>query len=130
MVLVSDSKNRKTAIPRIQPGFSTLEGLALGPDAVALALLAAARRIAELQRQTGGTSPSPATPSGMIPVYLKPNAPADAANPNATQAVLMNVYRTLRLRGHDPLRVITKALRTCLQTGQLPPLPAAHIANG
>ncbi|MBU0641478.1 MAG: hypothetical protein KKB50_21670, partial [Planctomycetes bacterium] len=65
----------------------------LGPDAVTLALLAAARRIAEqdaglaerdarlaeqdariaqLQAQTGSASPS--TPSGMIPVYAKPNA--------------------------------------------------------
>ena len=62
---------------------------ALGPDAVTLALLAAARRIAEqdarlteqdarltrleTQAQTsGGVSPS--TPSSMIPVYSKPNA--------------------------------------------------------
>ena len=46
----------------------------LGPDAVTLALLAAARRITELQTQTaGGLSPS--TPSGMRPVYTKPNAP-------------------------------------------------------
>jgi hypothetical protein len=57
---------------------------ALGPDAVALALLAAARRIAEqdarlalLETQAqapGGVSPS--TPSGMRPVYTKPNAAA------------------------------------------------------
>ena len=47
----------------------------LGPDAVTLALLAAARRITELQAQTTGAV-SPATPSGMIPVYSKPNADA------------------------------------------------------
>ncbi|MBU0640209.1 MAG: transposase, partial [Planctomycetes bacterium] len=48
---------------------------ALGPDAVTLALLAAARRIGELQRQvTGGSTPS--IPSGMVPVYAKSNAPA------------------------------------------------------
>ncbi|MFH1748255.1 MAG: IS66 family transposase [Planctomycetota bacterium] len=47
----------------------------LGPDAVTLALLAAARRIAELQAQTAG-GVSPATPSGMVPVYVKPNANA------------------------------------------------------
>src|SRR3990170_6752819 len=56
---------------------------ALGPDAVTLALLAAARRIAEqdarvtvleAQAQTpGGVSPS--TPSGMRPIYTKPNTP-------------------------------------------------------
>jgi hypothetical protein len=51
----------------------------LGPHAVTLALLSAARRIAEqdariaeLQAQTGSASPS--TPSGMTPVYSKPNA--------------------------------------------------------
>jgi len=42
---------------------------------------------------------------------------------------LMSVYRTLHLRGHDPLRTVADALRTYLQTGQLPPLPAAHIAG-
>jgi hypothetical protein len=45
----------------------------LGPHAVTLALLAAARRITELQAQTAGDV-SPVTPSGMIPVYVKANA--------------------------------------------------------
>lgn len=40
-----------------------------------------------------------------------------------TRAVLMTVYRTLKRRGHDPLRVPTDALRTDAATGQLPPLP-------
>jgi hypothetical protein len=48
----------------------------------------------------------------------------------AAQAVLMSVYRTLRLRGHDPLQTLSSALRTYLQTGHLPPLPAEHAANG
>jgi len=48
----------------------------------------------------------------------------------ATQAILMTVYRTLRLRGHDPIRTIAAALRSYLQTGQLPPLPAPIPANG
>ncbi len=47
----------------------------LGPHAVTLALLSAARRIAELQTQTRD-SVSPSTPSGMTPVYAKPNADA------------------------------------------------------
>jgi len=38
--------------------------------------------------------------------------------------VLMSVYRTLKLRGHDPTKTITNALKTYLTTGQLPPLPA------
>jgi transposase len=48
----------------------------------------------------------------------------------ATQAVLMSVYRTLRLRGHDPLQTITDALRTYLQTGHLPSRPPAIVADG
>ena len=46
-----------------------------------------------------------------------------------TQAVLMSVYRTLWLRGHDPLQTIA-ALRTDLRTGQLPPLPPSAVAGG
>jgi len=48
----------------------------------------------------------------------------------AVQAVLMSVYRTLKLRGHDPLATITSALRTYLSTGQLPPLPIESVADG
>ena len=40
-----------------------------------------------------------------------------------TQAVLMSIYRTLKQRGHDPLRTITTALREHLTTGKLPGLP-------
>ena len=40
-----------------------------------------------------------------------------------TRAVLMTVYRTLKRRGHDPLQVLTDALRAYAATGQLPPLP-------
>ena len=57
------------------------------PEVVTLALLAAAKRIAdrdtriveqeariaELQRQGQGQPPSPSTPSGMVPIYTKPN---------------------------------------------------------
>ena len=48
----------------------------------------------------------------------------------ATQAILMSVYRTLRLRGLNPTRMIADALRTYLTTGKLPPLPNADTANG
>lgn len=48
----------------------------------------------------------------------------------AVQAVLMSVYRTLKLRGHDPLATIPSALRTYLTTGQLPPLPVESVADG
>jgi transposase len=48
----------------------------------------------------------------------------------AVQAVLMSVYRTLKLRGHDPLATITSALRTYLTTGNLPPIPPPTVADG
>jgi len=47
-----------------------------------------------------------------------------------TQAVLMSIFRTLRLRGHDPTKAIASALRELLQTGKLPPLPAKAAADG
>ena len=47
-----------------------------------------------------------------------------------TQAVLMSVFRTLKLRGHDPTQTIADALRQLLQTGKLPPLPARAVADG
>ena len=46
------------------------------------------------------------------------------------QAVLMSVFRTLRLRGHDPTATIAAALRELLHTGKLPPLPAKAVADG
>ena len=48
----------------------------------------------------------------------------------AVQAVLMSVYRTLKLRAHDPLATITSALRTYLTDGHLPPLPIQSVADG
>ena len=39
------------------------------------------------------------------------------------QAVLMSIFRTLKQRGHDPIRTIIDALVTYLTTGQLPSLP-------
>jgi hypothetical protein len=64
-------------------------------------------------------------------VILRKNSQSNRSDRGArTQALLMSVYRTLRLRGHDPLQTIPTALRTYLQTGQLPPLPAPPIAGG
>jgi hypothetical protein len=48
----------------------------------------------------------------------------------ATQAVLMSVFRTLKLRGHDPLPTLEHALRAYNATGTLPPLPARGAASG
>ena len=40
-----------------------------------------------------------------------------------TQAVLMSIFRTLKQRGYDLLDSIIQALKICLTTGKLPPLP-------
>lgn len=64
-------------------------------------------------------------------MILRKNSQSNRSDRGArTQAVLMSVYRTLRLRGHDPLRTIADALRTHLTTGQLPSLPVASAADG
>lgn len=52
----------------------------LGADVVALALLAASQRIAELQRAAGSAAVSRSTPSGMIPIYAKANACGSGAS--------------------------------------------------
>ena len=41
-----------------------------------------------------------------------------------TQSILMSVYRTLRLRGHDPIDTIAEALAIHVAGGRLPKLPA------
>ncbi len=48
----------------------------------------------------------------------------------ATQAIPMSIYRTLRMRGHDPTKTIAATLKTYLETSQLPPLPDPIAANG
>jgi transposase len=64
-------------------------------------------------------------------VIIRKNSLCNRSDQGAqTQAVLMSIYRTLRLRGHDPTRTIADALRTLLQTGKLPPLPDETVADG
>lgn len=46
------------------------------------------------------------------------------------QAVMMSIYRTLKLRGLNPIRTIAAALREYLMTGKLPPLPAPPTSLG
>ena len=63
-------------------------------------------------------------------VILRKNSQSNrSAKGAATQAILMSVYRTLKLRGHDPIETITTALRTYVTTGKLPPLPPPVAAN-
>ena len=64
-------------------------------------------------------------------VIIRKNSLCNRSDDGAkTQAVLMSVYRTLRLRGHDPTKTISDALRKLLQTGTLPPLPEEFAADG
>jgi transposase len=46
-----------------------------------------------------------------------------------TQAVLMSIYRTLKLRGHDPVKTIVSTFENYLLTGQLPPLPEKNDSD-
>jgi transposase len=63
-------------------------------------------------------------------VIIRKNSQSNRSATGAqTQAILMSVYRTLKLRGHNPVDVIVEALRTYLKTGQLPPLPEPVAAN-
>ena len=64
-------------------------------------------------------------------VILRKNSQSNRSEQGAaTQAILMSIYRTLRMRGHDPTKTVATALRTYLETGQLPPLPDPVAANG
>lgn len=55
----------------------------LGPEIVALTLLAASRRIAELEDTRSSAQPSASTPSGMVPIYSKPNVSKRRKKPGA-----------------------------------------------
>jgi hypothetical protein len=57
-------------------------------------------------------------------VIIRKNSDGNRSQRGADcQAVLMSIFRTLKQRGHDPVRAITNALTTYLTTGHLPPLP-------
>jgi transposase len=64
-------------------------------------------------------------------VIMRKNSYSNRSERGAdTQAVLMSIYRTLKQRGHHPIKTIVKALETYLKTNQLPPLPAKITADG
>ena len=64
-------------------------------------------------------------------VIARKNSYANGSEDGAeTQAVLMSVFRTLKQRGHNPVSAVLKAVRSHLQTGQLPPLPAKATEIG
>ena len=64
-------------------------------------------------------------------VILRKNSQCNRSQRGAaTQAVLMSIYHTLKLRGLDPRTEIEKALRAWSTTGQLPQLPAPAVEKG
>ncbi len=64
-------------------------------------------------------------------VIIRKNSLSNRSDRGAkTQAVLMSVFRTLKLRGLDPTQSLVTALQTYVATGKLPPLPSASIAGG
>jgi hypothetical protein len=64
-------------------------------------------------------------------VILRKNSQCNRSERGAaTQAVLMSIYRTLKLRGHDPRAAIENALRAYAATGSTPPMPAKVVGEG
>lgn len=63
-------------------------------------------------------------------VILRKNSQCNRSQRGATtQAVLMSIHRTLKLRGHDPRQSIADALAAYAVTATLPPLPSP-VADG
>jgi transposase len=63
-------------------------------------------------------------------VIIRKNSLCNRSDNGATvQATLMSVYRTLKLRGFDPLETIVSALRDYVRTGSLPPLPSSRTSD-
>ena len=57
-------------------------------------------------------------------VIIRKNSYGNRSDRGAdTQAVLMSIFRTLKQRGHDPLKTIINGLAEYLKTGKLPSLP-------
>jgi transposase len=57
-------------------------------------------------------------------VIMRKNSYANKSEDGAeVQAAMMSLYRTLKMRGHSPTRVVAEALRQKVLTGKLPPLP-------
>jgi len=98
---------------------------AYGPEAVTLVLLTITRHAdVPYENNFAERQIRPA-------VILRKNSLSNRSERGASmQAVLMSVYRTLKLRGLNPTETIAAALRTCVATGKLPPLPDPAIAHG
>lgn len=63
-------------------------------------------------------------------VILRKNSYGNRSQRGADcQAVLMSVFRTLKQRGHDPMRTAIHAIEHFILTGQLPPLPPKNTSD-
>jgi transposase len=63
-------------------------------------------------------------------VIIRKNSLCNRSDNGATvQAILMSAYRTLKLRGLDPLGAIVSALRAYVLTGSLSPLPGPNTSG-
>jgi len=63
-------------------------------------------------------------------VILRKNSYGNRSQQGADcQAVLMSVFRTLKQRGHDPIRTVIEAIENYITTKQLPPLPEPKITS-
>ena len=63
-------------------------------------------------------------------VILRKNSYGNRSEHGADcQAVLMSVFRTLKGRGHDPIRTVVNAVEQFITTKTLPPLPAPKTTS-
>ena len=63
-------------------------------------------------------------------VILRKNSYGNRSDHGADcQAVLMSVFRTLKQRGHDPIRTVVNAVEQFITTKQLPLLPPPKITS-
>jgi transposase len=64
-------------------------------------------------------------------VIIRKNSQSNRSDKGATtQAILMSIFRTLKLRGRDPVKTVAAALRSYTDSGHLPPLPIQFVADG
>jgi transposase len=64
-------------------------------------------------------------------VIIRKNSLCNRSEQGAvTQAILMSIYRTLKLRRLNPTQTISNALKNYLTTGALPSIPSENAASG
>ena len=132
----------------------------LEPEAAIFAIMTLAKRVAELTGLVAKADPSAPSgqtatflkpeelftfldhdevPSdnnggerGIRPaVLIRKNSYGNGSERGAqTQAVMMTIMRTLKMREHNPVQICVDALKSYVRSGKLPPLPTKITANG